>query len=372
MNLFIRLLSILFFTTSCNIHQDKKKTVPSIDAKSIPEISFDKLVEDLTCIPLEKTTNTLFDCWKIIPYKDYFYLYSLSDFAIQIYNKNGLFIKRIDNRSKGKLETPTDILINTKKNELWICESRNKLLKYTLKGDFIEGIELPKNCIKMVFTDKNTILAYEGIFDKKSNYLFESFTDGWISKNKFIKKGKMTNTSPSYPASLFAKDMKTNNTYAIVVPKGMIYKYNKEELEPFIYLDFQHNLLTEDKYPYNGFSDEDMNEIINKKKYIYNINNFQVISDNIIFKTEGIESVFYLINNNIKVKFKRLFDGFEPKNMVNAIAGSDNEYLYIVQKKSSLLEYYRKKESNYKSIRDIISSKEEFDCIIIRIKLKSI
>lgn len=372
MNIFIQILLIVLFVTSCNLSQKKKEVSQIIDIKSIPEISFNELIDELTCIPLKKTTNTFIDCWKLIPYKEYLYLYSLSDFAVQIYNKEGIFIKRIDNRSKGKLETPTDILINTEKNELWICESRNKLLIYTLQGDFVKEIKLPQYCIKMVFIDNNYILVYKDLFDKKSDYLFELFNNKWESMNEFIEKGKMINTSHSYPQSLFAKDIKTNNIYAILASKSVIYKYINKKLVPFIYLDFKNNLLSEDKYPKNGFSDEGMSEIINKKQYIYSINNFHAISNNIIFKTEGKESMFYLINNNRRFKFKSLFDDLEPQHVINPIAGSDNEYLYIMQKKSSLIEHYRNKKCNYEHINKIISSKEELDGVIIRIKLKSI
>ena len=368
--LYILQLSFLALT-SCH-NQDLSICDKIINIESIPERRFDDLIDEIECIPLEKTSDALFDCWKLIAYKNYFYIYSLSDFAVSIYNNNGEFIKRIDNRGKGKIETPTDIIININNDELWICDSRTKINKYSLEGSYIESIQTPTKCIKMTFVDNNTILTYEGLFEESSSHLFNSYTKDWKKKGEFVNKGKMINTPTSYPPSLFAKDLQENTTYAILFQKSIIYKYEKGELKPFIYLDFNNNLLTEDKYPQNGFSDEQLADIINRGEYIYTIQDFQSISKKIFFKTLGNNPMYYLINCNDgeNYKFESLFDKFKPR-MTNPVAGSDDKYLYLVQKKIDLINHYKNKECNYNEINNIILSKEDFDEVIIRIKLKS-
>ena len=119
-------LPILLF--SCN-RNEKKELVKTVDMQSITEWKFDDYVDDIDCFPLKKSEYPFFDCRKLITFKGYYYLYSLSDFMVQIYDEKGTFIKRIDSRGKGKIETPTDILINEENNQLWICDSRYKLNK---------------------------------------------------------------------------------------------------------------------------------------------------------------------------------------------------------------------------------------------------
>ena len=129
--------------------------------------------------------------------------------------------------------------------------------------------------------------------------------------------------------------------------------------------------MTEDKYPVQRFSDEQMSEIIKQNKYIYAIRNFGALSQQLFFKTIGKETMYYLIDcaELGGVKFRSLFDGYIPK-MTNPVAGSDGRYLYLVQKKKDLMNHYKDKECHYDAIKQIIHSDEQLDGVIIRIKLK--
>ena len=372
MNTFLKIilggfLPILLF--SCN-RNEKKELVKTVDMKSITEGKFDDYVDDIDCFPLKKSEYPFFDCWKLITYKGYYYLYSLSDFMVQIYDEKGTFIKRIDSRGKGKIETPTDILINEENNQLWICDSRYKLNKYTLQGDFIESVQFSVPFIKIISVDKQRFLVYESLLAENREHLFSLYTDGLNEIKSFVEKGKISRKSPSYPPSLFTKDL-DGNVYVLLGEKQMIYKYKDENLEPFISLNFQGDFLTEDKYPTQGFSDEQMSEIIKQNKYIYAIRNFGALSQKLFFKTIGKETMYYLIDcaELGGVKFRSLFDGYIPK-MTNPVAGSDGHYLYLVQKKKDLVNHYKDKECHYDAIKQIIHSDEQLDGVIIRIKLK--
>ena len=368
------LILIWIILVSCSdTKYDTLDNIQQIDMKSIPEKDFDDYVDELTCIPLSKSANGIRDCWKLIAYKEYFYLYSLSDFAVLIYTQNGNLIKRIDGRGKGKIETPTDILINRQQDELWICDSGKELVKYDLCGNFIERVSLPTLCIKMEFVQEKALLTYADFFEQKDDYLFHSYTNEWHDKRDFILKEGVTNAPTSYPPSLFAQDWQTQTIYALLRLKGLIYIYQNTQLSPFLYLDFGNDLLTIDKYPRQGFSDEQMDDIINNKRYIHTLNAFHVINGKMFFKTEGKDAYYYLISLHDKRhgrKFISLFDGFQPKTS-NPIVGSDAQYLYIVASKEDLLTHYQNRACHYSSVRNILSSKLPVDGIIIRIKLKS-
>lgn len=368
----IILLSLMLLTPSCGNKPQEVNYSRSIDIETIQERVFDDLVEEIHCIPLHKSSNAFGDCWKFIAYKNYLYIYSLSDFAVFIYSNEGQLIRKIDSRGKGKIETPTDIAINRADDELWICDSQTTVNRYSLDGQFIESKQTPTPCIKLAFTDNNTMVVYEGVFDKNSDHLFHAYTNHWEDKGTFVNKGKMTNTPTSYSPSLFAQDWQTNTTYAILKEKSTIYRWEAAGLIPYIYLDFKGDFLTEEKYPEKGFSDKEFANIINENRYTYDIHEFQSVANRMLFHTKGKNSMYYLIDcaQDKDYKFPTLFDDYEP-DMVNPVAGSSEQYLYLVQKKETLVEHYEKNKCSYESIQSILSSPEELDGVVICIKLKS-
>lgn len=366
------LLSSMLLALSCGNPPQKDNYSRSIDIESIPEKAFDDWVEEIHCIPLHHSSNAFSDCWKFMAYKNYLYIYSLSDFAVFIYTNEGQLIRKIDSRGKGKIETPTDIVINRANDELWICDSGTTIKRYSLDGEFIESKQTPTPCVKIAFTDANTMIAYEGLFNKTSNHLFRAYSLLWEEKGTCIEKGKMINTPTSYSPSLFAQDVKTNTTYAMLKEKSTIYRWEAEGFIPYLYLDFKGNFLTEEKYPEKGFSDKEFADIINNNRYTYDIHNLQTVANRLFFHTKGKNAGYYLIDcgQGEDYKFSTLFDGYEP-DMVNPVAGSSEQCLYLVQKKETLVDYYKTNRCSYASIQAILSSPKALDGVVICIKLKS-
>ena len=138
-------ISLLFHFCCCNTNNEKHKNdFISLRMNTAVQIDFDEFVENVNCITLENLPDAyMTDCWKIIKYKDFFYLYSLSDFAVCIFDKEGKFIKRINGKGPGAVETPCDIFIDKNKDQLRIIESRRFIHKYSLEGSFITKKELP-------------------------------------------------------------------------------------------------------------------------------------------------------------------------------------------------------------------------------------
>ena len=162
----------LFQICCCSDSKQAKNRIASLNMNDASEINFDNLVEDVNCTIIESLPNAyMVDCWKIIKHEDFFYLYSLSDFAVCIFEKDGRFIKRIDGEGKGKIETPCDIYIDNTQEQLWIVESRHFINKYTLQGDFITRVELPFYAVKITQTDNKSFLFYDGGFDRESGFL---------------------------------------------------------------------------------------------------------------------------------------------------------------------------------------------------------
>ena len=371
---------ITFFLLSCN---QKKEVAPVLEAANVIDMStavdksFDDLIEEITCIPLQKAEGGLDGCWKLISYKGYYYFYSLFDFSVSIYDWNGMFVKKIENKGEGKITLPTDMLINKEKEELWICESRSILQKYSLKGDFIESVQLPLSNIKMEFVDKDGILVYMDQQNRESNKLFVllqpdnyAVLDSLVDKSK--KKFKYGRISPS----LFAKDQKRNQTYALLEKRNVIYKYDsdRKSLDPYISLDFKGKYLNEDLYPENDFTDKEKSEILKKNEYIHDIVGFQAQAGKLFFYTLGKEQYFYSIDldSNALSKYQSLFDGFSPRNVNSPISGSDELYLYLVLNKKELSEYYNKPESKFRSVFDKAFSNNEpaWENAVVRVKVR--
>lgn len=379
MKIVICLLAVVF-GISCNQKKGNSSilNIITVDMSDTVEKSFDEWVEDINCIPLQNTTESFDDCWKLIAYKGYFYLYSFFDFSVTIYDHDGLFLKKIDNRGKGKVLFPTDILINKEKDELWICESRSIIQKYSLIGEFINSMQLSLPNIKMEFVDKNEILVYADLFDRNSDRLFYLLQgDTYAVIDSFIDKNRNKQLWGRISPSLFATDKSYNVSYALLEKRNVICKYEigTKTLLPYIRLDFKGKYFTEDMYPDRGFTDQEKAEFLKKNEYIRDIVGLQAISGNIFFYTLGNTQYYYSIDTktNTVCKYSSLFDGFSPRNINSPICGSDAEYLYLVVDKQEILNYYNKGNCKYKKAFDYVFSENNrmnWENAVVCIKMK--
>lgn len=365
----------LFQICCCSDSKQAKNRIASLNMNDASEINFDNLVEDVNCTIIESLPNAyMVDCWKIIKHEDFFYLYSLSDFAVCIFEKDGRFIKRIDGEGKGKIETPCDIYIDNTQEQLWIVESRHFINKYTLQGDFITRVELPFYAVKITQTDNKSFLFYDGGFDRESGFFVRQTSTNYITKKTFVEKKNQQHRS--IPVSLFTNDYSNKTAYSLLPHIDTIYISNKNKtFIPYFHLNFNNNLLTFEVFPKNGFNDKEKAAIINQKKLIHDIRGFNYASGLLFMQLYGKDNSFRAVDLNTKAvyKFNSLIDGISIRSDATTIQGStDSELLVSIPAKDFFNEYKRKNnQTRYESVKKILdNSKDVTNRIVLAIKIK--
>lgn len=373
-NIFI--IPLLFHICCCNADNEKHKNdLISLPMNAAVQIDFDEIVENVNCIVLENLPDAyMTDCWKIIKYKDLFYLYSLSDFAVCIFDKEGKFIKRIDGKGTGAVETPCDIFIDKKQDQLWVVESRHFIHKYSLKGNFMAKEVLPYFAVKLARFDDNGFLFYDGGFDRESPFFVrQTSTDLKTVKTFVEKKNKQYR---SIPISLFANNDKDEEVYSLLPYIDTVYiSNNTKSFTPFFHLNFDSSLLTFDIFPNNGFSDKEMAEIIKTKKMVHNITGFYYVSGLLFMQLHGKDDSFRIINVSTKsvYKFNTLINELNVDHGVTTIQGSTDTSLLVSMQAKEFLEKYteRKYLTHYKSIVKLLNTPEIIkNRVLMEIKIK--
>lgn len=372
-------LLILFLgiiATACKSGSGKELsfgTQECIDMAAATEVDLDEFVEEITCIPLQDMPDATQENWKLVAYKDYFYLWYFGSFQVQVFDKNGVHIQSIDERykGKGKIQSPCDIFVDPAKEELNIVDGGIFLRRYTLQGDYIATTQLEAPVSKVAYANDGTIVAYADLNDRTNEYLFHSYADGMNAPNKSsVEKGVMKRCNVSYKGASFTTDQNTHDLYALIDKKGLIYKYVAGEMLPYIEVDFHGDLFTEGYYPENGFTDKEMSDILKSGKYIHSLNGFHCIDGNLIFKSADKAPHYYWINLSNKqcFKSKTLFEGYAPSQLI-PLSGSDGTYVYMEDTKSALAAHYKGKKSKHNSINEFLSSSSDEEVVILRLKL---
>ncbi len=375
-NKFLIILLLFQIYCCCTNSMQEKKGVTSLNMNDASEINFDMLVEDVNCTIIENSPDAnMIDCWKIIKYKDLFFLYSLSDFVVCVIDKDGNLIKRIDGKGKGAIETPSDIFIDKSKDQLWIIDSRHFINKYTLKGDFVTREELPFNAVKITQANNNSFIFYDGGFDRGSDFFVRQTSTNYETKKTFVEKDNKRYMG--MPVSLFANDYSHNAVYSLLPHIDTIYISNKNNIfTPCFQLNFNKSLLTFDVIPKKGFSDKEMDEIIETKKMVYSLTGFYHASGMLFMQLHGKNDSFRAIDINTEsvYKFNTLIDGIDMRHRVTTIQGSTDTSLLVSMSAKEFIEKYMKKNNHthYKSVEKILKAPEKIENrILIEIKIKN-
>lgn len=372
---FILFLSFAFKACDNKKHQNMVE-IPAINMFEAIEIDFNSLVEDVNCLVLEESPDAfLYDSWKIIKHKEFYYLYSLSDFAVCIFDNKGTLVKRIDGKGRGAIETPCDIYINEIKDQLWIIESQSFINKYSLRGEFIKKEKLAFKAVKLAKTHKGNYLFYNGGFDKELNHYIKQVLTDFNTTNCFVKKTIENHTI--MPPSLFTNDDNNINVYSLLPKNDTIYICNKDEqFKPFLHLNFNGKLLTFKDFPTSGFTDKEMADIINKKEKVYSIDGFNFASGMLFMQLRGYDSSYRVIDlKNCKLyKFNSLIDNIPLASAVTNIQGSTTTNLLLSIDAEQLLNEYSMHNNNtrYGSIKKLLESPKSIkNRVIIEIKIKN-
>jgi len=343
---------------------------------SAVNVDFNELVENVSCIALENLSEAyMTDCWKIIKYKDLFYLYSLSDFAVCIFDEDGKFIKRIAGGGEGAVETPCDIFIDTFEEQLWVVENRHFIHKYSLKGDFITKEKLPFSTVKLTRLGKDYFLFYDGGFNRESPFFVRQTTPDFKTIKTFVEKRNKQYRSMA--VSVFANGDSSKEVYSLLPNVDTIYISNKDKsFTPLFHLNFDNRLLTFDLFPQKGFSDKEMAEIIKKRELIYSITGFNYASGLLFMQLHGRDDSFRAIDVHTQTvyKFNSLIDGVSMYPHITTIQGSTDTSLLVSMPAIDFFEEYAKKnnQTQYESVKKMLNDRGRIkNRVLIEIKIKN-
>lgn len=355
-NIFALFFAYLILLSGC-IHQDHttKEDILSIDMEEYESVNFNSLVENISCIKLiSEPKQKLDNCKRMIRYKNNIYL--LAGNGVYIYKESGDFIKKITFRDRETLFLST-LFIEPYLDEVWIISNHNIVNKYNLDGIFISKLTLPFSCTDIISCSEGRYLVYDGYFNREWNHLI-ALTDLSSPQKHFISKENKIKTQ-YLPQSLYSVDINSNNIFIFPTKKDTIYYYNPatEHISPYYSLDFHGDLLIEKIYPEKGFSDEEMADIIEQKRYINSIYSFYCASHKLFFKLSGKRDDFCIINleNHHLQSFQYLFDNYKPTTH-NPFIGSDGKSLYCIIKESALVQHYANHTCTFSGIQQLLPS----------------
>lgn len=366
---------LLLLNISCNQNEYKTEgqlnNINLYDAKCI---QFINIIEDIQLIKLENKKGAFFnDCWKIRMYKDYIYIYSLSDFGVYIFDKNGKFINRLVGYQSEHLTMPTEIEINKSQNELWIINDRRTVNRYDLQGKSLKGvIKLPFETASLINYSKNQYLLYDGNFNRNvPGYIGLTSLNANSNVQYFATKNQNLKFDSYIPATLFTKD-NSDRIFTLLPHNDTIYISEPRKnlaFRPYIHLDFNGNLLNHSNWPEEGFTDKSYAKMIQSKKYVYNIHSFYYASSKLFFKTQGKQSKYFFIDIQSKqlYSFTQLVDNLNPKTPASSIQGSKGNRIFFIFEAKDLIDHYKNTSSNYPKIVNFIKSLNKNDNKVILI-----
>lgn len=350
----MRIKALLLFFIACSFLSNGKNDVIQIDMSKYRTVNFSTLVKGISCIKLE---HRIFDsCIKAASYKDYFYLMgrTIAGNNVVIFKRTGKFVKEI---TFSDALLVTSLAIIPDQEQLWVV-SRGKILnKFKLDGTPIGRVALPFPCVDLTTVNNQDFLVYDGGRNAIEGHSM-ALTDFKSIHELFLKRiHKREYFSSSQ--SLYAANTNLDNIFIFPGRTDTIYLYNskKEVLEPYYHLNFHGDFLTDKMYTKGEFSDQEMHEIITKRKYIYSQYSFYQASGRLFFKLAGKRNDFCTIDlkNNSLLSFDQLFDGYEPTTY-NPFIGSDGKNLYFIIEEKALVKHYKKNKCTYPTIQKILPS----------------
>ncbi|MDR2917539.1 MAG: 6-bladed beta-propeller [Tannerella sp.] len=370
----ITILLISAILTSCSHKGLKVENVLNINLDEAENIDIEDYIEDVSCIVL--TDNPLRDCWRIIEYGNFIYMYSLSDFAVSIHTSSGKFVRNINSSGKGSVTLPTCVYINKHKNELWILDERYYINTYTLSGDFIERKELPFAAVN-VCNINNNYLFYDGGNDRNNKYYFHlsSFDNGAFNLiSSHIEKSEKK-ISAHIPPALFTYNNSLDTVYTLPKQNSTVYfSENKNTLTPLFKLKSdKYTILDEEDFPAKGFTDKEFSDILKNGNIISIISNFYYSNRKLFFRTNNTGYPYYMlhVDNSKLYCFNELMEGLRTSTPATSIQGSNGEYLYFFFSVKEIREHYKKKSlpSKYPTINQVLNDGNDSEDVIVKIKI---
>lgn len=369
-NIFNTFLCLLLLPLNVTYAQSDNRACIEIDMSSAKTIDFDDLVDNISCKKLE---GYYFDsCIDLIPYKGYLYAMgeTISGKNMIIYNKDGKFIKEIT--------FPDALIVNSMcivpaLDELWVISRLKMISKFKLDGTLIKRVNLPFNCANAYAVNDHDFLIYSGggAANIENHYL--ALTDFKSIEKLFMPQ---RNKSTFNHWSLYAPDSRKENLFMFFHLIDTIYSYNikDQQLKPYYKLDFHGDFMLENQVPFGVNEDQEMSDIITKRKYVYSHYSFYQASGKLFFKLVGKRNNFCMINlkDNRLYSFDRLFDDFGSLQ-INPFVASDGKKLYLLAREGDLVEHYQNIKCTYPALYKLFPtlSPEGNAWILITIDIKT-
>ena len=241
------LLIIILICVACNNLNDSsiRLECPIITVNDInfnKEKDYSALFERIDLIPLETVENSLIGSISSVKkYRGNFYVFDRDiSKAVFIFDKHGVFIKRICEIGKGPGEyiRPSYFSIDPYNDKLILCSiSPYKILKYSLDGNLLEEIILDRGPRALeVINESKAIIKLTGQKDQIS----------LINNDGTQIQGLLSiNSGPS--AVLFKDFIKyDNNVLFHQEYNDTIFLLSEEGKKPWLYIDFQDQKITKD------------------------------------------------------------------------------------------------------------------------------
>lgn len=368
---------VLLLMLACTSSKVSDPEITEIEINHPEWVDFKDLVEEVHCVTLEASAQSyLTDSWKVLSQEGYFYLWSLSDFSICIFDQSGKFIRRIDNATpgEGKIEMPSDILLN-EKNQFSVIDSRKRIKTYSPSGDFLYQKELPSPVVKISFFGENSGIYYDGGFDRTSGYYLSVIEFSHPeSSHKYLLKPSEFRRNRIIPATLFTRNTVDDILYSLLPESDTIYYSSPKEnipLKALYVLKSDGLILTKESYPQKGFSDEEYAGLIKANKYVFGIHSFYYAAGRLFLRLQGTLNHYLAIDTktNQAIAFNTLVDRLNPTTPATSIQGAMQNCLFFVFRKSELSDHYKRSgiTPSYESIRKVISDRSASDSMIIMI-----
>ena len=240
--------------SSCKCY-NKPQTASNYRVITVDEKDFDRqkdfsrIFKSIDLIPLETKKESLIGRVSLIKeYKDHYYVLDKDiSLSLTIFDKRGQFVKQICSRGRGPQEyiDLNFFSIDEYEDQLILCDhTLNKLLKYSLHGDFEEEVYL--ECVPIaleVLDESKYILRYDGPGDRIGT---------------FTKDGKLIQSIFTYDINrrtvLFKDLIKCKDEVLFHQNyNDTIYRLSDRDVEPWLYIDFGERKVT-DEMAENSFT----------------------------------------------------------------------------------------------------------------------
>ena len=302
---------------------------------SEPKATGSSVLEEVSRLPLQTGDAPSIDtCHKVLKYKGHYYL--LAQIAgglyhIYIYDEDGALVNQVS--FDDSFFSVNLMEIEPESEELVVVGLGRFELRYDLEGNLKAQKKLDYPCAALCYINATRELVCDGNMDKTSPYSL-TLRDSEKPIKHFLQKAKgQLNQYTTW--DMFAPNLSAHSIYVMERRNDTIYHYNTQtdEMRPLYHLDFHGDFLTKQDAPENGWTDEEMDEIITQRKYITGTSSFYLVNEKLFFKLSGKREDFCMIDlkTNEAYSVASLPEDIST-TAYRPIVGSDGEYLYAFAK----------------------------------------